>query len=214
MSISSGSRGPPRPIATTTTRDVSESWRARCPVTAVLPTRFPVPITASVGSVDHRERRRLEPEVGSLVGDSERKCPRDEGKSLARPKDGLVGEVDDDLRLVERDRILEGGLERHAVVLPAAELLGPTDEDSGDDVVVELLEGVTDDGRVVLTVDDGDCASLGTARDHCDLTSRSIRPVYFSYSNVSVENWMIRSCPWNGCRRQMSTWLSVNSITL
>ena len=44
-------------------------------------------------------------------------------------------------------------------------------------------------------------------RDHAShprvVTSCSIRPVYFSYSNVSVENWMIRSCPWNGWRRQI-----------
>ncbi len=30
------------------------------------------------------------------------------------------------------------------------------------------------------------------------VTSLSIRPVYFSYASVSVENWMIRSCPWYG----------------
>ena len=31
-----------------------------------------------------------------------------------------------------------------------------------------------------------------------DVTSSSMRAVYFSYARVSVENWMIRSCPWNG----------------
>ena len=33
---------------------------------------------------------------------------------------------------------------------------------------------------------------------HVERTSSSIRAVYFSYVFVSVENWMIRSCPWNG----------------
>ena len=46
------------------------------------------------------------------------------------------------------------------------------------------------------------------------VTSRSIRPVYFSYSKVAVENWMIRSCPWNGWRRQIVDVLPVTSITL
>ena len=46
----SGSGGPPRPIATTTVRRVAARRRAMCPVTAVLPTRLPVPITPSVGT--------------------------------------------------------------------------------------------------------------------------------------------------------------------
>ena len=33
---------------------------------------------------------------------------------------------------------------------------------------------------------------------HVERTSSSIFAVYFSYVFVSVENWMIRSCPWNG----------------
>ena len=46
------------------------------------------------------------------------------------------------------------------------------------------------------------------------VTSSSIRVVYFSNASVSVENWMIRSCPWNGYLRHTSTCRSVTSITL
>ena len=46
----SGSAGPPRPIATTTTRRSARASRARRPVTAVFPTRFPVPTTATDGT--------------------------------------------------------------------------------------------------------------------------------------------------------------------
>jgi len=90
-------------------------------------------------------------------------------------------------------RRLDGGLERHAVVLSAAQLLDAADEHRCDDEVVELFERLTDDGRIVLAVDDRDRAPHPLV-----VTSRSILPVYFSYSNVSVENWMIRSSPWKG----------------
>ena len=49
-SITSGSAGPPRPIATATTVRSRESSRATCALTAVFPTRLPVPITATEGS--------------------------------------------------------------------------------------------------------------------------------------------------------------------
>ena len=42
--------GPPRPIVTTTTSRSRARSRARCADTAVLPTRFPVPITAIDGT--------------------------------------------------------------------------------------------------------------------------------------------------------------------
>ena len=48
-STTSGSGGPPLPIATTTTWRPRETTRATWPVTAVFPTRLPVPITASEG---------------------------------------------------------------------------------------------------------------------------------------------------------------------
>ena len=92
------------------------------------------------------------------------------------------------------DRGLDGRLERHAVAVDvAAELLGAADEHGGHDEIVDLLERGADDGRIVLAVDDRDHASHPRV-----VTSASMRPVYFSYSNVSVENWMIRSSPWNG----------------
>ena len=51
----------------------------------------------------------------------------------------------------------------------------------------------------MLAVDDRD------ASHRFDVTSPSIRAVYFSYVFVSVENWMMRSWPWNGYFRQTST---------
>ncbi len=88
---------------------------------------------------------------------------------------------------------LDRGLERHAVPLGVAELLGAADEHRRDDGRVELRQRLADDRRVVLAVDDRDRASHPRV-----VTSRSILPVYFSYSKVSVENWMIRSSPWKG----------------
>src|SRR3954468_20226393 len=49
-STTCGSGGPPRPIDTTTTSRSRASSRATWPVTAVFPTRLPVPITARDGS--------------------------------------------------------------------------------------------------------------------------------------------------------------------
>ena len=68
------------------------------PVTAVLPTRLPVPITASDGVADRLEARRVEPEVGAFVRHAERERPRGEPEPLRRPEHGLVGEVEDDVR--------------------------------------------------------------------------------------------------------------------
>ena len=83
--------------------------------------------------------------------------------------------------------------ERDAVVVAAAELLVAADEERPDDVVRQRCERVPHDRRIVLAVDEHDRTSL-----HCDRTSSSIRAVYFSYVFVSVENWMMRSCPWKG----------------
>ncbi len=195
-------------MATTTTRRSRASTRATWPVTAVLPTRFPVPITATDGVRDRLEARRVEPEVGSFVRHAEREGARREPEPRRRPEHGLVREVEHDVGCVLGDRVLERGDERDAVVLAAAQLLGAADEHAGDDLVGQLDESVPDHGGVVLPVDHGD------GPHERDVTSDSIRPVYFSYSKVSVENWMMRSCPWNGWRRQISTWLPVISITL
>ena len=77
-----------------------------------------------------------------------------------------------------------------------------------DDLVRERGERVPDDVRVVLAVDEGE-------RSHWrPVSSPSIRAVYFSNSSVSTENWMMRSCPWNGYLRQTSTCVPATSITL
>ena len=154
--------------------------------------------------------RRVEPEVGALVGETEGEHAACERETLGRAEDGLVGEVEHDVRQMPLQRRLDRRLERHAVVLVAAtELLDSADQHRGHDVIVDLLERRTHDGRIVLAVDDRHHTSHPLV-----VTSRSIRPVYFSYSNVSLENWMIRSSPWNGCRRETETWRPLISTTL
>ena len=76
----------------------------------------------------------------------------------------------------------------------------PPTSTRADHVVRQLGERVAHDRRVVLAVDDRECA-----RHRRDVTSPSIRAVYFSNSSVSVANWMIFSCPWNGYLRHTST---------
>ena len=67
------------------------------------------------------------------------------------------------------------------------------DEQRTYDVVRQRLERIAHDRCIVLAVDQDDCPLA-----HVERTSSSIRVVYFSYVFVSVENWMIRSCSWNG----------------
>ena len=178
------------------------------PVTAVLPTRFPVPITATEGVA-----------IASKRGGSSRKSAPSYGTPSARaraaslnraggPSTGSSERSSTTSGACSAIAVLERGGERHAVVLAAAQLLRAADEHAGDDLVGQLDESIPDHGGVVLPVDHGD------GPHERDVTSDSIRPVYFSYSKVSVENWMMRSCPWNGWRRQISTWLPVISITL
>ena len=107
------------------------------------------------------------------------------------------------------ERAVEVLGEDDAVVRVVAQLLGASHEVRGDELVRELLERRSHHGRVVLPV----YQSQG-ARHERVVTSSSIRPVYFSYSKVSSENWMIRSCPWKGCLRQTATWLPDTSTTL
>ena len=179
-------------------------------MTAVLPTRLPVPITASVGTGDRTPVGGSKRKSGPSYGHAERQGAAREREALARPEHRLVGEVEHDVGRVPLDGDLERRHERDAVVdLAAPQLLGAADEHRGDDVVVELVEGGADDGRVVLAVDDRDHAS-----HFRDVTSRSMRSVYFSYSNVSVENWMMRSSPWNGWRREIDTCVPLTSTTL
>ena len=133
-----------------------------------------------------------------------------EREALARPEHRLVGEIEDEVGRVPFDRQLDRGLQRDAVVrLVPTQLLRAADEHGGHHEVTELGERCLDDRRVVLAVHDRDHASHFRV-----VTSRSIRPVYFSYSYVSVENWMMRSSPWNGWRREIETWVPLISMTL
>ena len=155
-----------------------------------------------------RELGRVEAEVGAHVREAQREHAARDPEALSRPEDRLVREVDHDLRLVRGDPGLELGDARHPVVLPAQELLGPARQPDRGDVVRKRGQRVSYHGRVVLPVDDDQ-------RPHVRaVTSSSIRVVYFSNASVSVENWMIRSPPWNGYRRQTSTCRSATSITL
>src|SRR4029453_3938385 len=98
--------------------------------------------------------------------------------------------------------------QRHAVVFASAQLLRAADEDCPDEVERQLGERGPHDVPVVLAVDERD-------RVHdCVVTSDSMRAVYFSNESVSVENWMIRSCPWNGYLRHTSTCDPAISTTL
>src|SRR5581483_10013455 len=110
-----------------------------------------------------------------------------------RAEDRLVREVDGDVRapgpLVD---------DRHAVVGEPAQLLRPAHEPHGHELVRQLVERRAHDLGIVLPVDDRDGS-------HRDVTSSSMRAVYFSYVFVSVENWMIFSWPWNGYLRKTST---------
>ncbi len=155
--------------------------------------RLPDPLAGA----DHGDRReterlelrRIEPEVGPDVREACGESPRHPAEPLGRPEHGLVRQVDD--HLGAREPVDQ----RHAVVGRLAQLLGAADEDHPDPVVREGRERVAHDRRVVLSVDQRDRAHAAHLRA---LTSRSIRPVYFSYSPVRRSNWMISSCPWNG----------------
>ena len=163
---------------------------------------------------EYRERRnlaerqirgRLELEVRPDVRLSESQCAARPEHPLARAEDRLVREVDDRLGGL---RVLERVEQRHAVLLPTAELLRAAEEDRSHEVERQLGERVAHDVRVVLAVDERD-------RLHeCVVTSDSIRAVYFSKASVSVENWMIFSCPWKGYLRQTSTCAPVTSTRL
>ena len=136
---------------------------------------------------DRLERRRLEAKVGADVRQPERERTRRPQHPLPRPEHRLVGEIDHE---IGPDRV-ELADERDAVILAPADLLRAADEERPDDLVRELRERVPHDRCVVLSVDQDKSS-------HVDRTSSSIRAVYFSYVFVSVENWMMRSCPWNG----------------
>ncbi len=162
---------------------------------------------------DDRQRRnrregqitgRLELEVRTDVPKPHRERPACPQHPLTRAENGLVGEIDHDLGAGVVQRLEE----RNAVLLPPTQLLGAADEESADEVERQLRERVTHDIGVVLPIDERD-------RPHeWVVTSDSMRAVYFSKASVSVENWMIFSCPWNGYLRQTSTCAPVISTTL
>ncbi len=157
-------------------------------MTAVLPTRFPVPTTAIDGVRECLPLRRVEPEVGAYVRHTSKQHAACELEPLDGSQHGLIGEVDDDFRRERRERLLDVGGEWDAVVLAAAKLLLSADEDGDDEVVGQLRERVAYDGCVVLAVDDRDGSHERA------VTSSSIEPVNFAYSRVSRENET--SCTW------------------
>jgi hypothetical protein len=164
---------------------------------------------ADRGKRERLELRRVEAKVGADVRQAGGEHAAGEPEALLRAKHRLVREIDDELRTVLRERALQVGGDRDAVVGVLTELLGAADDVRGDELVRELRERGAHDGRIVLAVDEGQ--STGHERV---VTSSSIRAVYFSYSKVSSENWMIRSWPWKGCLRHTATWLPDTSTTL
>ena len=185
-------------MATTTTSRERESRRAKCPATAVLPTRLPLPITAragtSNGSNSTGSKRKSAPTYGSPAASTRL-------ASAKRRRASSTGSSERSSTTSGRVAVspARGRRTGDAVLVPAAQLLGPTEHDGADDVERGLPKGGAHDVRVVLAVDERE-------RLHGLLvTSSSIRDVYFSNSSVSAENWMIRSCPWYGYLRHTST---------
>ncbi len=125
-------------------------------MTAVLPTRFPVPTTAIEARSNGCALRRIEAEVRAHVGKAGREHAAREGEPLHWPENGLVGEVDDDLGRIRLDRRLDVRRKRHSVFLPAAQLLLSAHEHGCDELVRQLLERVAHDRGVVLAVDYGE----------------------------------------------------------
>ena len=162
---------------------------------------------------DRRELERLqhgrvESEVRPDIGDSEGEHAACQREARHRTEHGFVGEVDDDVGRVLRDRGVDVGDDRDTIVLAPAQLLLPADEHRRNELVCELGECVTHDGGVVLTVDDRESSQVRA------VTSSSIAPVNFAYSSVSSANDTSFTWPWKGCRRQMSTRVPSISITL
>jgi len=144
---------------------------------------------------DHRERRqverlqpwRLEAEVRADVRQPEDERAAGEPEALGRWQHRFVGKVDDDVRLDGVERVDK----RYPVVVAPSQLFRAADKQRADELVWQRRERITNNRCVMLTVDD-------RYRSDEARTSSSMRVVYFSYSRVSVENWMIFSCPWYG----------------
>ena len=159
-----------------------------------LPTRLPVPITDTAGSSN-----------GSKTGGSKRKsAPRTArrreraGRESSRSRGPSTGSSDRSTtipagapRSPPPNSRRAAGRSRPHRPPPAISPCRPRGRP--DELVRQLRERVADDGRVVLPVDDRHRPTQPR-----DESSPSIRAVYFSNSSVSVENWITRSCPWNG----------------
>ena len=76
-------------------------------MTAVFPTRFPVPITATAGSPIGSDRGGSKRKSGPLVRNTQRQHPAGEREPLGRREHRLVRQVDHDL-----GRVLEHGTTR------------------------------------------------------------------------------------------------------
>ena len=138
------------------------------------------------------EQRRIETEVRSDIRQPQREDPAREREAFDGAEHRLVREVDDHFRSMLRDCGLHVGSERYPVVLSPAQLLVTSDQNGRDEVVRQLGERVTHDGRVVLAVDDGESPHVRA------VTSSSIAPVNFAYSRVSRANETSFTWPWNG----------------
>ena len=107
-------------MATTTTRRVRDVRRARYPVTAVFPTRLPVPMMArdgvSTGVKTGGSRRKSAPSYGY----PEREHAAGEPHALDRAEHGLVRQVDDRVRAELLECALDALAQRYPVALAAA----------------------------------------------------------------------------------------------
>ena len=129
---------------------------------------LPRPDDGERRTLERVQLRRVEAEVGADVRDPVGEKPAREEQARPRIEHRLVREVDRDLGVARL------GHERHAVVDPAAQLLGAADEHHADELVRQLLERCTHDLGVVLAVYDRDCLH------RLLVTSSSMRAVYFS----------------------------------
>ena len=134
------------PIATTTTCRSEDSRRATCPVTAVFPTRLPVPTTASAGTSTGANEGASKRKSAPWYGSPWKRTRLGERHPLDRPEHWVVGQVEHELGRVRGDRLVDSSGKRHTVVLAAARFLGAADEDGRDDVVRHRGQRVAHDG--------------------------------------------------------------------
>ncbi len=167
------------PLAREQAREVRSDGR--------LPDALARPDDCDRRQLERLEHRRIEPEVGADVREAGRERARGPAHPLGRPEHRLVREID------HRLRVSEPADQGDTVVRTGAQLFRPTHQDRSHPLVRQRPKCIPHDGRVMLAVNEGNSAHHRLAD-----TSRSMRPVYFSYSPVARSNWMIRSCPWKG----------------